>query len=167
MRTVIEASARRSRCSLSLPNLVRRELASEVPNHVIIPPHVRDGRIAVSSCLACLAGKLPPQQGTCSWPQRSMPVRLWQEVQTPPRGAGRRVALSWGGRNPLCYPPSQTQALRQACNGLHHFGRFYFLTMGVKASVPLSLVDPLPLRSHRSIRSIGLSMARTSRAIVM
>jgi Adenylate and Guanylate cyclase catalytic domain len=66
-----------------------------------------------------------------------MPVRLWQEVQALPRGAGRRVALSWGGRNPLCYPPSQTQALRQACNGVHPFGRFNSLTMGVACAVEL------------------------------
>ena len=49
----------------------------------------------------------PAQQDACSWPQRSMPVRFWQEVQTLPRGAGRRVALSCGCRNPFCYPRSQ------------------------------------------------------------
>lgn len=36
--------------------------------------------------------------------QRSLPVWLRQEVQALPRGAERRLALSWGNRNPLCYP---------------------------------------------------------------
>jgi hypothetical protein len=36
-----------------------------------------------------------------------MPVGLWQEVQALLWGAARRVALSGGGRNPLCYPPPQ------------------------------------------------------------
>ena len=63
---------------------------------------------ALLACPSRPAGKTATaQQSSCSWTQRSMPVRLRQEVQTLPRGAGRRVALSWDSRNSLCYPPSQ------------------------------------------------------------
>jgi len=45
---------------------------------------------------------------------------------------GRRTSrcIKRGVRNPLCYAPSQTQALRQACNGLHPSAASIFLTMG-------------------------------------
>jgi hypothetical protein len=46
-----------------------------------------------------------------------MPMRLWQEVQALPRGAGRRVALSRG-----------TGKSSRACSTLNSFGRFNFLT---------------------------------------
>jgi hypothetical protein len=42
---------------------------------------------------------LTVQHRACSWPQRSMPVRLRQKIQTLPRGAGHRVALSCSSRN--------------------------------------------------------------------
>ncbi len=61
---------------------------------------------------------------------RSMTVRLWPEVRALPLGAERRVALSGAVRNPLCYAQSQTQALRQACNGLHPFGCINFVDHG-------------------------------------
>src|SRR5262249_27261536 len=68
------------------------------------------------ACPSRPAGKTATaQQSACSWTQRSMPVRLGQEVQTLSRSAGRRVALSRRGTAVL--PPE----LQQTCNGLHSF----------------------------------------------
>jgi hypothetical protein len=67
-------------------------------------------------------------QGACSRPQRSMPVRIRQEVQALPRGDGR-VALSCCSRKIHFVTLVPAQALRPARNALHSFGRFKFLTI--------------------------------------
>ena len=73
-------------------------------------------------CVKCKrdARTATAQQSAFSWPQRCMPVRLRQKIQTLPRSAGRRVAL--GRPNPLCYPNSGPTASIL-------FGCFNFLTI--------------------------------------
>src|SRR5262249_33304965 len=67
------------------------------------------------------------QQSTCSWTQRSMPVRLRQDSNA---ATGRRTSrcIKLGQPKFALLPAVPTQALRQACNGLLSCDRFNSLT---------------------------------------
>ena len=71
----------------------------------------------------------PAQQGACSWPQRSMPVRLWQEVQALPRGTAN-IALS-DIRRLQCYLTfsGASASLQRSSTNCLSFGSFNFLTI--------------------------------------
>ena len=75
-------------------------------------------------------------QGACSWPQRPMPVRLRQEVQALPRGAGRRVALRlWQPKSALL-PAADSASLQWPPS----FGRLNFLTIRDRGDVVRSRI---------------------------